>query len=170
MTVFSTCVARRHGDRAAASQLPGRAAPTKTLALERRVVGRLRPIAAFTPQIVWKRGGIDRRRARRCPGWPRAGRPGHCRNPGRRRLRSRQASCKFDDQGQSCQARHAAIRSRGALSGRRGAAPAIALAYTVLSQRHLTITALATETRSYIYWLVAAGLMLWFRRCDRVVA
>ena len=44
------------------------------------------------------------------------------------------------------------------------ALPAIALAYIVFSQRHLTVTALVTETRRYLYWLGAAGLMLRFRR------
>ena len=42
--------------------------------------------------------------------------------------------------------------------------PAIALAYTVFSHRHLTVTELVTETRAYLYWLGAAGLALRFRR------
>lgn len=44
------------------------------------------------------------------------------------------------------------------------ALPAIALAYTVFSHRHLTVTALVTETSAYLYWLGAAGLTLRFRR------
>ena len=44
------------------------------------------------------------------------------------------------------------------------ALPAIALAFTVFSHRHLTLVALATETSGYLYWLGAAGLMLRFRR------
>jgi hypothetical protein len=44
------------------------------------------------------------------------------------------------------------------------ALPAIALAYTVFSHRHLTLVALVTETSAYLYWLAAAGLMLRFRR------
>ena len=44
------------------------------------------------------------------------------------------------------------------------ALPAVALAYTVFSQRHLTVTALVTETSAYLYWLAAAGLALRFRR------
>jgi hypothetical protein len=44
------------------------------------------------------------------------------------------------------------------------AVPAVALAYTVFSHRHLTIAALVTETSAYLYWLGAAGLALRFRR------
>jgi len=42
--------------------------------------------------------------------------------------------------------------------------PALALAVTVFRQRHLTIVELVTETRTYLYFLGAAGLMLRFRR------
>jgi len=43
------------------------------------------------------------------------------------------------------------------------ALPAIALAYIVFSQRHLTVVALVTDTSAYLFWLGAAGLALRFR-------
>jgi eukaryotic-like serine/threonine-protein kinase len=44
------------------------------------------------------------------------------------------------------------------------AVPVAALVYTLVSHRHLTIAELTGETRAYLYWLAATGLVLRFRR------
>lgn len=42
--------------------------------------------------------------------------------------------------------------------------PIIALAYSLVINRHRTLVEIVTESAAYVYWLAAATLSLWFRR------